>query len=101
MGMYTLLYLKWIRDKDLLYSTRNSAQCYVAAGMGGEFRGEWIHVYVWLSPFPVLLKLSDCYLAIPQYWRRKQKPAPVFLLGNSMGRGAWRAIGHGVTKSLT
>ena len=33
-------------NKDLLYSTRNSAQCYVAAWMGGEFRGECIHVYV-------------------------------------------------------
>ena len=28
----TLLYLKWITNKDLLYSTWNSAQCYVAAG---------------------------------------------------------------------
>ena len=46
MDMYTLLYLKWITSKDLLYSTGNSAQCYVAAWMGGEFRGEWIHVYV-------------------------------------------------------
>ena len=27
--MYTLLYLKWIINKDLLYSTGNSAQCYV------------------------------------------------------------------------
>ena len=24
--MYTLLYSKWITDKDLLYSTENSAQ---------------------------------------------------------------------------
>ena len=44
MGMYTLLYLKWITNKDLLYSTWNSAQCYVAAWMGGEFGEEWIHV---------------------------------------------------------
>ena len=29
--------------KDLLCSTWNSAQCYVAAWMGGEFGGEWIH----------------------------------------------------------
>ena len=29
--MYTLLYLKWITNKVLLYSTWNSAQCYVAA----------------------------------------------------------------------
>ena len=36
MDMYTLLYLKWITDKDLLYSTENSAQCYVAAWDGRE-----------------------------------------------------------------
>ena len=29
--MYTLLCLKWITNKDLLYSMGNSAQCYVAA----------------------------------------------------------------------
>ena len=40
-------------------STGNSAQCYVAAWMGGDFGGEWIHVYVWLSPFAVHLKLSQ------------------------------------------
>ena len=55
--MYTLLYLKLITTKDLLYSTGNSVQCYVAAWVGGEFGGEWIHVYVWLSPFTVHLKL--------------------------------------------
>ena len=42
--------------KDLVYSTWNSARCYVAAWMGGEFRGEWIHVYVWLSLFAIYLK---------------------------------------------
>ena len=40
--MYTLLYLKM----DLLYSTGNSAQCSVAAWMGGDLGGEWIHLYV-------------------------------------------------------
>ena len=59
IDMYTLPYLKWITNKDLLYSTGNSSQCYVAAWMGGEFGGEWIHVYVWLSPFAVHLKLSQ------------------------------------------
>ena len=44
--------------KDLLYSTGNSIQCYVAAWKGGVFEEEWIHVYVWLSPFAVYLKLS-------------------------------------------
>ena len=40
MVMYTLLYLKWITNKDLLHSPWNSAQCNVAAWMGGEFAGE-------------------------------------------------------------
>ena len=48
-----VLYLKWITNKDLLNSKWNSAQCYVAAWMGGVFGGEWIHVYVWLSSFTV------------------------------------------------
>ena len=56
--MYTLLYLKWITNKDLLYSTWNFAQCYVPAWMGGGCGGEWIYVYVWLSPFAVHLKLQ-------------------------------------------
>ena len=49
INMFTLLYFKWITNKGLLSSTGNSAQCYVAAWMGGEFEGEWIHVYAWLS----------------------------------------------------
>ena len=59
IDMYTLLYFTWITNKDLLYSTSNSAQCYVAAWMGAEFGREWIHVYVWLSLFAVHLKLSQ------------------------------------------
>ena len=43
MYIFTLLYLKWATHKNLLYSTGNSAQCYVAAWMEGEFGGEWIH----------------------------------------------------------
>ena len=42
MDMYTLLYLKWITNKDLqvpTYSTWNSARHYVAVRMGGEFGG--------------------------------------------------------------
>ena len=58
--MYTLLYLKWITNKNLLYGTWNSAHCYVPARMGGELGGEWKHVYVWLSTFTVHLKLSQC-----------------------------------------
>ena len=42
-------------DKDLPYSTENSVQYYAAVWVVGEFRGEWLHVYVWLSPFTVHL----------------------------------------------
>ena len=43
---------------SVLYSTWNSAQCYVPAVMGEGFRGEEIHVYVWKNPFAIYLKLS-------------------------------------------
>ena len=56
MVMFTLLHLKWMTNKDLLYSTWNSS-VYVPAWMGEGFGGEWIHVHVWLSPFAVHLKL--------------------------------------------
>ena len=59
MDMYTVLYLKCITNKDLLYSTWNSGQYYVTVQMEGGFRGEWIHVYVWLNPFIIHLKLSQ------------------------------------------
>ena len=50
----------------LLQSTVNSAQCYVAGWMGRELGGKWIHVYVWLSPFAVHLKLSQncCHVLV-------------------------------------
>ena len=44
MGMHTLLYLKCMTNKALLYSTGNSAQ--VAAWMEEGFGGEWIHVFM-------------------------------------------------------
>ena len=61
--MYTLLYFKWITNKDLLYIPGNSAQCYVPAWMGGECEGEWIHAYAFMH-----MKLSQhCSSAILQY----------------------------------
>ena len=43
---YTLLYLKWTTNKDLLYSTGNSARCYMAAWIGGKF-GENGYMYTY------------------------------------------------------
>ena len=48
------------------YGTWNSVQYYTAAWKGGEFEGEWIHVYVWLSPFAFHLKLSHYSLVTHQ-----------------------------------
>ena len=49
MVIYTLLFLKWITSWDLLYSTWNSAQCYVAAWIWGVL-GEngCMYVYGWV-----------------------------------------------------
>ena len=38
--MLTLLYLKCITNKDLLYSTENFAQYYVAGWVGRKFGGD-------------------------------------------------------------
>ena len=43
--MYTLLYLKWITNKDLLHSTWNSAQRYVPVSMG-EVSGKNGYMYM-------------------------------------------------------
>ena len=71
--LHTLQYLKWITNKDLLFSTWNSSWCYVAAWMGGEFGGEWIHVCVWLSPFAVQLKLSTLWVSYTPKQNKKLK----------------------------
>ena len=46
MDMYTLLYFKWVTNKDLPYSTGNSVRCYTAAWTGGDFGGGWIHACI-------------------------------------------------------
>ena len=61
MDMYTLLYLKWVTSRDLMYSIWNSAQCYVAAWVGSEY----MHTYDWV---PLLFTWNYhnivCWLAI-------------------------------------
>ena len=50
LDMYTLLYLKWITNKDLLYSTWNSAQLLCGRL---DVRGVWgrmdTHVYIYMA----------------------------------------------------
>ena len=52
MDMYTLLYLKWITNKDLLQHLELCSMLY-AAWRGGKFGGEHIHVSIWLGPLLV------------------------------------------------
>ena len=46
INIYALLYTKQIINKDLLYSTGNSAQYPVITYMGKESEKEWTYVYV-------------------------------------------------------
>ena len=65
---HCLLCLERVTNQNLLYSTWNSAHCYVAAWMRGGFGEPWIRVYVWLNPFAIHPKLSQhCSSAISQY----------------------------------
>ena len=43
--MCTQLYLKWITNKNVLYSTWNSIQCYTPARIRGGFGAEWTHIW--------------------------------------------------------
>ena len=46
--MYTLLYLKQITNKDLLYRTRNSVQYSVITEIRKEFEKEHTHVCIYI-----------------------------------------------------
>ena len=69
----THYYIKWITNKDLLYSTGNSAQRPVAAWMERKFEGEWIHVYAWVGDFAVHPKLRWCSSKEASYQGRRHK----------------------------
>ena len=43
MAMYTLLYLKWITNKDYCV-VHGTLHCYVTAWTGGGLGGEWIYI---------------------------------------------------------
>ena len=60
MDMYTLLYLKWIANKDPLYSTWNSDQCYVVAWMRGEFGGQWMYTCVCVCVCVCMAEFLHC-----------------------------------------
>ena len=77
---YTLLYSKWITNKDLLYHTWNSTQCFMPAWMGG--REIWGRM--------------DTHIG-----EGNDTPLQYSCLENPMDGGAWLAAVHGVAKSWT
>ena len=50
-----MLYLKWITNKDPLYSTGNYAQCHVSTE--GEFGGEWMAESIGCPPETITILL--------------------------------------------
>ena len=60
-------------NKDPLHSTGNSAQCYAAAGMGGEFGEKWIHAHVWLRVPESITTLLTGYMSIQNKKLKKKK----------------------------
>ena len=49
MDTYTLLYLKWITNKVLLYSTGNSTKCMWQLGWEGSLgKNGYIYIYGWV-----------------------------------------------------
>ena len=62
INVYTVLYLKWISNKDLLYSTLNSARCSVAAcGRGVQGRMDtwmWTAGSLHCSPETIIILLT-------------------------------------------
>ena len=56
IDIYTLLYIKKITNKDLLYSVGNASQCSITAYMGKESKKKRTYVYIQLIHFAVHLK---------------------------------------------
>ena len=65
-------YMEWLANRDLLYSTENSAQYFVIIYVGKESEWELICVYVWLDHLGVQQKLwQPCKSTTPQYNLKK------------------------------
>ena len=59
IDIHTLLYIKQITHKDLLYSTGNSTHYPVMTYMGKESKKEWIYVHILLIHFAVQQKVTQ------------------------------------------
>ena len=90
IDMYTLLHLKWITNKDLLYSAGKSAQSYVAAWTGGELGREW---YMYIGGWVLLLFTWKCHSTVHQLyskikWKVKKKKKSL-LFSSHLPENSW------------
>ena len=109
--MSTPLYLEWIANKDLLYSTWNPAQCCVPAWWEEGLQGE-MDTYICMAGAFLVAQMVNNLPAMRKTWVRslgREKPLEKGMSTHSsilawrilMDRGAWLAIVHGVPKSRT
>ena len=112
MDVQTLLFFKWISNKNLLYSTGNSAQYYVADWKGGEFGEEWIHglnpslLNCSQSLYPLSHQVSLSRGAVITHLQLtfgegNSNPLQCSCLENPSDGGAWWAAVYGVAQSRT
>ena len=73
--LYTVIYLNYIINKNLLHSTGNSTQYSVIKNMGKEAKRE--QIYKLLSPFTVCLTLTQHCKAVMQVCSAAQSCPPV------------------------
>ena len=66
-----------ITDYNQLNKTGNQ-QCYMTAWMGGEFGREWIHRYVWLSPYaiPEIVTVNSLHSSIKEKVKKEKNRKP-------------------------
>ena len=90
MDMYKLLYWKWITNKDLLYSTWRRRQWQLTQYSCLE--NPWTEEPGRLQSMGLLGVGHDWPPSLSlftfMHWRRKWQPTPVFLPGESQGRGS-------------
>ena len=78
MNMYTLLYLKWIANKDLVHSTGNSARCYMAAWIGSWGRTDTCTAESFCCPLETVTTLLIGYTPTQnkKFKERERDPSP-------------------------
>ena len=62
INRYTVPYIKWINNKDLLYNTGDYIQYLIITYNGKEFGEEYIYVYVCIHVHTLNITESLCYI---------------------------------------